>query len=483
MTSQPYLPAGVAGPVPPALLRRRTSTLTWVTMVVLGVGALAIALVLFLLGGPGSLVLTTLLAAVSFPALIAVCFWLDRYEPEPGRYRLAALGWGAVIAVVLSFLAEQLLFSLPGTTTFVDTAVIAPAVEEFGKGLFLLAIVLFRRHQLNGLIDGIVYAALVGIGFAFVEDVLYYSSALVEGGGAGLTVTFVLRGIMGPFAHPLFTSATGVGFGIAMTTRSPALRWLAPIGGYLIAILLHSTWNGSTFWGSRGFFVAYGAVMLPLLLVVLALAVWARVREGRMLTTGLLQTAQLGWTQPEEIRWVARLSDRISSRGYAQRVGGKPAAQALRAYQQTLTEIAFLHLRGSAGTAPVDVNQQMAALLQHAASLRPYVILPPPPARPYAVYGPSGGPAPVPGGYGAPYGGPPGGGQPYGPPPGSGQPYGPPPGGSPPNGPAAGQTYGLPAGGQAYGPPGSQPPGVAPRPPGPPPYGQGGPTEQWPPQQ
>jgi len=178
MTSQPFLPAGPVTGVPRALLRRRTSVLAWVTMVVLGGGALLIAAVLLLTGGPVNAIITTLLAAVSFPALIAVCFWLDRYEPEPGRYRLAALGWGAVVAVILSFVAEQILFALPGTTDFIDTAVLAPLVEEFGKGLFLVAIVVFRRAQIHGLLDGIVYAALVGIGFAFVEDILYYAASL-----------------------------------------------------------------------------------------------------------------------------------------------------------------------------------------------------------------------------------------------------------------------------------------------------------------
>jgi RsiW-degrading membrane proteinase PrsW (M82 family) len=406
MTSQPYLPAGPVGAVPPALLRRRTSALTWVTMIVLGVGALVIALLLLLTGGPVAAVVTTLLAAVSFPLLIAVCFWLDRYEPEPGRYRLAALGWGAVVAVLLSFIAEQLLFSLPGTSAFVDTAVLAPLVEEFGKGLFLVAVVLFRRSQIHGLLDGIVYAALVGIGFAFVEDILYYLSSLSQGGGAALTFTFILRGVMGPFAHPLFTSVFGVGVGIGVSTRSSTWRWLAPVLGYLGAVLLHGTWNGSTFWGSQGFLVAYAAVMLPLLLVLLALAIWARVREGRMLSAALQQTTALGWTRPEEIRWVARLQDRMSSRGYARRVGGLGAKRALRAFQQTLTEIAFLHMRALQGTAPRDLNQRMLVLLQHAADLRPYVVLPPP-ARPPAGLprgGGSAGAGPVPGRYPAPPG-------------------------------------------------------------------------------
>lgn len=399
MTAQPYLPVGPASGVPPALLRRRTSVLSWVTMAVLGVGALGIGLLLILTGGPVPAIVTTLLAAVSFPLLIAVCFWLDRYEPEPGRYRLAALGWGGVVAVILSFIAEQVLFALPGTTDFIDTAVIAPLVEEAGKGLFLVAVLVLRRSQIHGLLDGIVYAALVAIGFAFVEDIVYYTSALGQGGPAALTFTFVLRGVMSPFAHPLFTSALGIGIGIAASTRSTAVRVVAPVLGYLVAVLLHGIWNGSGYWGARGFLLAYAAVMLPLLVLVLALALWARGREGRMLTAALQQTTALGWTRPEEIRWVARLSDRVSSRAYAQRVGGRQAKQVLRAFQQTLTEIAFLHLRALEGTAPRDLNTRMLTLLQHAAALRPYVILPPPVRSalpPAGLPGPAGFPPPGP---------------------------------------------------------------------------------------
>src|ERR687893_1769867 len=256
-------------------------------------------------GGPVATLITTLLAAISFPVLILILFWLDRYEPEPARYRLAALGWGGVVAVAFSLIAEGLLFAVPGTTTFVDTAVIAPLVEEAGKGLFLVVVVLFRRAQIHGLLDGLIYGALVGVGFAFVEDIFHYLSSLASG---ALPLTFFLRGIMGPFAHPLFTSALGIGIGIAVTTRRPAVRVLAPILGFLAAVLMHAIWNGSTFWGGNGFFVAYGAIMLPLLAVLLAVGVWARSREGKMLASALQQTVPLGWIRPEEIRWNARLS-------------------------------------------------------------------------------------------------------------------------------------------------------------------------------
>jgi protease PrsW len=389
------LPAGPPRPAmvpiaPPALLRRPRTALTWVTMIVLGLGGLMIAILIFLLGGPVGALIATLLAALSFPVVILICFWLDRYEPEPAGYRLAALGWGAVAAVVLSFVAEQFLFGLPGTNELVNTAVGAPVVEELAKGLFLVAVVVFRRSEMDGLLDGIIYGALVGIGFAFVEDIVYYLQSLQAG---QLGLTFFLRGIMGPFAHPLFTAATGIGIGIAVSTRRPAVRVFAPILGFLAAIIMHGIWNGSAFWGGgSGFLIAYGAIMLPLLLVILAVAIWARSREAKMLSAALQEVAQMGWIRPEEIRWIARLSDRMSARAYAKRVGGKPTAAALRAYQQTMIEVAFLRNRALNGTAPADVNRRMNLLLQRAAWLRPYVVFPPPP--PAVPWPPAGSPGP-----------------------------------------------------------------------------------------
>lgn len=394
MTGPAMVPAGPWGasavpPMPAELLRRRRSPLAWLTMAVLGLGALALAVLIVLSGGPIPTLITTLLAAISFPLVVLILFWLDRYEPEPARYRVAAIAWGGVVAVAISLIAEQLLFALPGTNTFVETAVIAPVVEEAGKGLFLVALVVFRRSQIHGLLDGLIYGALTGVGFAFVEDILYYQASLEEG---SLPFVFFLRGVMGPFAHPLFTSAVGIGIGIAVTTRRPGVRVLAPILGFAAAVLMHGIWNGSTFWGGDGFLFAYAAIMLPLLAIVLALAIWARSREGKMLSAALQQTVPMGWIRPEEIRWVARLSDRMSARAYARRMGGRLAEAALREYQQTMTEIGFLHNRAVQQSAPPDVNQRMNGLLQHAAAVRPYVILPPPPP----VFGGPPGLPPVP---------------------------------------------------------------------------------------
>jgi RsiW-degrading membrane proteinase PrsW (M82 family) len=388
--TQPGFPHPGAGL--PTLARprrpRRTSALTVITMIILGLGTLVIALLLLRAGGPIEAFVTICLAAVSFPLLILLCFWLDRYEPEPTRYRIAALGWGAVVAVGIGLGLELVLGKLTGSSVAVTTVVWAPLSEEFAKGLFPMLILLVRRNQLHGLLDGVVYAVLTGIGFAFTEDVLYYLQSLSQSGWGGLASTFILRGVLSPFAHPLFTSATGVGVGIAVMSRSRGVRIGAPLLGYAVAVLLHATWNGSaTFGGTRGFFLTYLVGFLPLLIILIVLAIWARRREGRMLTAALVDCAQMGWVSRNEIRWVATLSDRMAARRYARRVGGKRAADTLRDYQQALTEMAFLHNRVISGTAPADFNARMYDIQQRAAILRPGVILPP--TQP-AIIGPPG---------------------------------------------------------------------------------------------
>ena len=345
-------------------------------MIVLGLGGLLIAILVLLSAGPGGALITTLLAAVSFPVLILICFWLDRYEPEPGRYRLAALGWGAVVAVGFSLVTEQVLFAVPDTSDFIDTAVTAPVLEELGKGLFLVAIVIFRRDQVHGILDGIVYAALVGIGFAFVEDIFYYLGSL----NSDLVSVFLVRGIIGPFAHPLFTTATGIGIGIAVTTRRPAVRIVAPIVGFLLAVAMHGTWNGSLFWGGRGFFTAYGVIILPLLVVILVAGDLGPVPGGRAARGRPAETCAAGLDQTRgDSLDLPAVGPDVGAR--VRQTAGRQAGrnEPLRAYQQTLIEVAFLHHRALQGTPPRDVNERMTALLQRAAALRPYVILPPPP--------------------------------------------------------------------------------------------------------
>ena len=108
---------------------------------------------------------------------------------------------------------------------------VAPWVEEAAKGAAVLLVLLFRRREFDGVVDGIVLAGLSGLGFAFTENVLYFGRAFLAGQEQSLTTgffavgfTFVLRGVLSPFAHPLFTAMTGIGLGIAARTNNPTTR-------------------------------------------------------------------------------------------------------------------------------------------------------------------------------------------------------------------------------------------------------------------
>ncbi len=364
----------------PASLRPRTSVLAVVTGVVLGLIGLGVAVLLVINASPVPVVISALAAAVTFPLLILLCFWLDRYEPEPGRYRVAALAWGGTAAVLIGAGLSYLLAYLVNDSEVVAAVVWAPVTEEFGKALFLILLVVLRPRQVHGPLDAAIYAALVGIGFSFVEDTLYYSVGYVGGGTENLAVLVVLRGVLGAFSHSLYAAMFGIGLGIAIQTRSSVVRVVAPLLGFVAAVALHALWNASvTFYNQLGYLVAYVFVMLPALGVLIGLGVWARTREGAMIRASLSECAQFGFVHPAEIELVANLSNRSVARRHARRVGGTPAEQVMKAFQQTLIEMAFLHAQVRRGHVPPDAAARMADLNGRAASLRPYVVPPPVP--------------------------------------------------------------------------------------------------------
>jgi hypothetical protein len=231
-------------------------------------------------------------------------------------------------------------------------------------------------------LDGIVYAGMVGIGFAFVENILYLAAAYNgtdgqgPGGTSALTTTFVVRCLGSPFAHPLFTTFTGIGVGLAVGSRSSAGRVWWPLLGYVVAVVAHGTWNGTTALGFSSFAVAYLVLMAPAFLALVALAVWARHAERRMLTTALTDAAHRGLIPATDIGWVVDLRARRRSRAHARAVGGRGAERAMRDYQQAAIELGFLHYRLLRGTPPPDYAARGQQFLQRIGALRPSIVFP-----------------------------------------------------------------------------------------------------------
>jgi RsiW-degrading membrane proteinase PrsW (M82 family) len=363
---------------------RSSAAFTIVVTVVMLIGAAVMSLVLLLSGAPGALVIGILLAAVPLAPLISVYMWLDRYEPEPRSLLVLGLGWGAFVATsgaLVLQLFDTLIFE--SDDTFM-AAVVAPITEEAAKGLFILLLLFYRRHELDGILDGLVYAGMVGIGFAFTENILYLMAAYMgedgqSGGISGAVGLFIVRCIFSPFAHPFFTAFIGIGIGIAVGARSRAVRVAAPVLGYLFAVGAHAAWNGSLMLDDgRNAVATYVFLMVPAFLLLIGFAVWSRRREGKVLTTALGDCAQRGFLDPAEIPWLARIPARRFARRYAEKAGGKEARRTMVAYQNEAVELGFLHSRFLRGVPPPDfavIGQQHVERMR---ALRPGLLWPQP---------------------------------------------------------------------------------------------------------
>ncbi len=378
---------GVRGGVPDDLLRgrRRRGGLLFSVVVSLALvaGAVVMSIVLLASDAPRALAVGAVLAALPVGPVIACFLWLDRYEPEPMGVLATAFAWGALVATAGALILQSLDQFVLGTPEGWSGAIVAPVTEEAAKGLFILLLVWFRRRVVDGVLDGIVYAGLVGVGFAFTENILYLGGAYMGGDGLGpgglgsATGLFIVRGVFSPFAHPLFTSFIGIGVGVAVTARNPRWRVLGPLLGYVAAVAAHGAWNASAYFaGGRAFLLTYLFAMVPAFLLLVGLAVWARRREGLMLTRSLLDCARRGLVVAADVPWLVRLPARRASRQHARRAGGPAAERVMREYQQQAVELAFLHDRYLRGTAPQDAAERGTLLVRRLAALRPYVLFP-----------------------------------------------------------------------------------------------------------
>ena len=192
---------------------------------------------------------SSIMAALTIPLLPAIGInllvnFMDRYEREPWFLRLASFLWGAIIAIPFAFFIEQDIqnFLGPNTSDIVRNifnGLNAGITEETVKGLGLLLLFFILRDEFDNVTDGIVYAALIGAGFAFVENFRYFASNSRD------TLVFLIVGrvILGWLGHSTFTACFGAALGYVRHTK---VRWkqiLIPLLGYLIAVGLHSFYD------------------------------------------------------------------------------------------------------------------------------------------------------------------------------------------------------------------------------------------------
>jgi RsiW-degrading membrane proteinase PrsW (M82 family) len=201
------------------------------------------------LTSPDTYILFALVQAIAYLLLIR---FLDLYEREPlAVVALLALS-GATVAIGIARAGNGLVASvLPEKVGVIfGSAIAAPPVEEIAKGTVLLAAFVgshvvnarFGWLEFEGVTDGIVYGAAVGLGFAFAEDLHY----LVQNPLSGFLDYRERVDLFGPttLGHALYTAVFGAGLGLATWLRRGVRRIAAPLVGLVAAILMHAVHNG-----------------------------------------------------------------------------------------------------------------------------------------------------------------------------------------------------------------------------------------------
>ncbi|QMU74342.1 PrsW family intramembrane metalloprotease [Streptacidiphilus sp. P02-A3a] len=315
------------------------------------------------------------LAVLPVPLVLAAFYWLDRVEPKPLRNLLFCFGWGSCAATLVAIFANtwatDLLIShqITGGQTL-GASLVAPLVEESVKGSAILLMFLFRRKDFSGIVDGVVYAGFTATGFAFTENILYLGRSVLDGRNDGLgleetVVTFIAREVMSPFAHPLFTSMTGVGFGIAAMTRKRWLKVLAPIGGWVVAMFMHGSWNGSSALGSLGFIGVYFLFMVPVFGLMVWLAIWSRRSELRTVGRQLPVYASAGWVSAPVPLVLSSMRTRRQVLDLARFTLGRDGGRTMREYLGFATSLAFLRQRAERGLVGAEFPEREQELLHH----------------------------------------------------------------------------------------------------------------------
>ena len=300
--------------------------------------------------GIGITIGLTLLALLPVIVIISFITWIDNWEREPVPLYVVAFVWGAGVSTIFSlisneFFGEALAGALSEAKVSVASTVVgAPIIEEAFKGIGILVILLIFSKNFNGPVDGIVYGMLIGLGFAFTENILYFSMYYED-----LASVFRARAILNPFVHPLATSITGFFIGMSVQQRSrTSLFYLAPTG-YVIAVALHALHNLSAVLEISDF--TRLLYQIPVYLVTIGIVIGARVAERREVMTALREYGKAGWITTNELTMIESIPNRrqavMWARNTVAQAGGDPddGEESMRRFQDELVQLGYARSR------------------------------------------------------------------------------------------------------------------------------------------
>lgn len=380
MSAQPGL---VGEGVPPrwgyqTSLWQRRQPAFWlfvVTLVLTGVVALGQQLEMIQVAPEAWFVTLLLLLPYAIPVLLVI-YLLDLYEREPLSILAAALLWGGIAATTLSIYTNtplsELIFKITANPVFTSewsAALTAPFVEEGFKALGVILLVSLARAEMDDVLDGFVWGAMVGLGFLLVEDVFYFVRAYVSTGGSydGLFQIFLIRILgAGPYSHFLYTGL--IGMGVAFYQTRPDLPWSRRV---LVGVALAAAGVGAHFfWNSPllGELLGDGGLVewviyvtakgLPMLIGLLLLIRLARRRERKWFARLTVAQVDDGTITADEMGELGGLRSRWRARREAGRVKGAAGGRLKGRIQRQQINLAMAASRVGAADHPDMVQQR-----------------------------------------------------------------------------------------------------------------------------
>ncbi len=302
-------------------------------------------------------------------------YWMDRYEKEPIILLAVVFAWGFIPAAILSIISQVILntpvmlLDESGIASEVIGSIFwAPITEEIFKGLAVAFVFFILRGEFDGVFDGIIYGAMVGFGFAAIENILYFLSAQ----GDPLLIFF--RAFVFGLNHALYTSMIGIGFGLARHRRSPFLRLAAPLVGLLVAIALHMAHNivATLVIFASGAFLLAGILLNWLLVTVVFVTMLLSIRQERKwVTKQLLSEVELGTLTQKQYESVTSPAGRFWFRVQAFQNGGVRNWWRAGKYLQVLTKLAYRKQSNMQAGEILGANEgDIAAFRERAISIR-----------------------------------------------------------------------------------------------------------------
>jgi protease PrsW len=233
-------------------------------------------------------------AIVPITLYLALIWLIDKFEKETLRFIAIHFIWGAVGAIILGISGSFILTFLTGLIgntsnfgKFIGTIIFAPFSEELAKGFFLLYSI--NSDQFENITDGLVYGSAIGLGFGMTENFIYY---IIFGTNLHSWLYMVaVRTLFSGLMHCISTGTFGVFLGKAKYSTG-FIKYILPLAGLALAMLIHFMWNISVSFENIYF---YGFLFMIALVVFFIIAFrFSLNQEQRIIERELLEESSFG---------------------------------------------------------------------------------------------------------------------------------------------------------------------------------------------